>query len=154
MGKAPAAAGSPVQNACFGLADPLRLVLRTQPRSVNSFFILHSSFCLSSTARRLICSGTGKRIVTLKTNDSTPRILIVDDQPDVLEALRLLLKGEGYRIDTAHSPGRAMGLLEKRSSWPALRANARDFVERERTWRGSVGRYQRVYEELCAAGAH
>src|SRR5437588_6575397 len=34
----------------------------------------------------------------------TPRVLIADDQPDVLEALRLLLKGEGYRIDSAGSP--------------------------------------------------
>jgi DNA-binding NtrC family response regulator len=35
---------------------------------------------------------------------ATPRILIADDQPDVLEALRLLLKGEGYRIESAGSP--------------------------------------------------
>jgi DNA-binding NtrC family response regulator len=33
-----------------------------------------------------------------------PRILIADDQPDVLEALRLLLKGAGYQIVTAGSP--------------------------------------------------
>jgi DNA-binding NtrC family response regulator len=32
------------------------------------------------------------------------RILIADDQPDVLQALRLLLKAEGYRVDTAGSP--------------------------------------------------
>ena len=33
-----------------------------------------------------------------------PRILIADDQPDVLNALRLLLKGQGYEIETATSP--------------------------------------------------
>jgi phosphoserine phosphatase RsbU/P len=33
-----------------------------------------------------------------------PRTLIADDQPDVLEALRLLLKREGYQIDSASSP--------------------------------------------------
>src|SRR6266849_7505726 len=33
-----------------------------------------------------------------------PRVLIADDQPDVLEALRLLLKGEGYKIESAGSP--------------------------------------------------
>jgi DNA-binding NtrC family response regulator len=33
-----------------------------------------------------------------------PRILIADDQPDVLQALRLLLKGEGYELKTAASP--------------------------------------------------
>ena len=38
--------------------------------------------------------------------DSAPRILIADDQPDVLEALRLLLKGEGYQIESAASPQR------------------------------------------------
>ncbi|MDB4951173.1 MAG: sigma-54 factor interaction protein, partial [Gemmatimonadetes bacterium] len=38
------------------------------------------------------------------TAADAPRILIADDQPDVLEALRLLLKGEGFRIETATSP--------------------------------------------------
>jgi len=33
-----------------------------------------------------------------------PRILIADDQPDVLAALRLLLKAEHYEIQTASSP--------------------------------------------------
>jgi DNA-binding NtrC family response regulator len=34
----------------------------------------------------------------------TARILIADDQPDVLEALRLLLKGEGYQTESAALP--------------------------------------------------
>lgn len=38
------------------------------------------------------------------TEPAPPRILVADDQADVLEALRLLLKGEGYRITTASSP--------------------------------------------------
>src|SRR5688572_23487746 len=33
-----------------------------------------------------------------------PRILIADDQPDVIEALRLLLKSEGYATEAAKSP--------------------------------------------------
>lgn len=32
------------------------------------------------------------------------RVLLADDQADVLEALRLLLKGEGYEVGTARSP--------------------------------------------------
>ena len=43
---------------------------------------------------------------------ASPRILIADDQKDVLEALRLLLKGEGYHIDTANSPAGIMSQLE------------------------------------------
>lgn len=35
-------------------------------------------------------------------------VLVVDDQPDVREALRLLLKGAGYSIQTAESPADAL----------------------------------------------
>src|SRR6202167_4737253 len=42
------------------------------------------------------------------------RILIADDQADVLEALRLLLKGEGIEIETAHSPAGILAALETR----------------------------------------
>ena len=36
--------------------------------------------------------------------NSSPRVLIADDQQDVLDALRLLLKSEGFQIETATSP--------------------------------------------------
>jgi DNA-binding NtrC family response regulator len=45
-------------------------------------------------------------------DSSTPRILIADDQADVLEALRLLLKGEGYQIEAAMSPARILEALK------------------------------------------
>jgi sigma-B regulation protein RsbU (phosphoserine phosphatase) len=38
----------------------------------------------------------------------TRRILVVDDQPDILEAMRLLLKGGGYVADTAPTPELAL----------------------------------------------
>ena len=40
----------------------------------------------------------------MRSEPAIPRVLIADDQPDVLEALRLLLKGEGYKIESAGSP--------------------------------------------------
>jgi len=45
---------------------------------------------------------------------NAPRILIADDQPDVLAALRLLLKAEGYLIETAASPAAILAALEIR----------------------------------------
>src|SRR5271170_2321667 len=42
------------------------------------------------------------------------RILIADDQADVVEALRLLLKGEGYRIESAESPAEALRAIEQK----------------------------------------
>jgi DNA-binding NtrC family response regulator len=49
----------------------------------------------------------------LKLQSNNPRILIADDQPDVLEALRLLLKSEGYQIEAAVSPA---GVLQAAGS--------------------------------------
>src|SRR5271169_6765324 len=46
--------------------------------------------------------------------ESAPRILIADDQADVLEALRLLLKSEGYQIESAASPAAIIAALETR----------------------------------------
>ena len=42
-----------------------------------------------------------------------PRILIADDQPDVLEALRLLLKGQGFQIELASSPAGVLALARE-----------------------------------------
>jgi DNA-binding NtrC family response regulator len=44
----------------------------------------------------------------------TPRVLAADDQTDVLEALRLLLKPEGFELDTAESPRSLLAAAEAR----------------------------------------
>ena len=41
------------------------------------------------------------------------RILIADDQPDVLEALRILLKGEGHQTDAVKSIAGILDALNK-----------------------------------------
>jgi DNA-binding NtrC family response regulator len=50
----------------------------------------------------------------LSTGSDPSRILVADDQADVLEALRLLLKGEGFRIETTTSPAGILSAVEKR----------------------------------------
>ena len=54
-----------------------------------------------------------------KREDKPYRILVCDDQPDVLEALRLLLKGQGWHAVTADSP---------RSLLAAARADSFDLI--------------------------
>jgi len=49
----------------------------------------------------------------------TSRILIADDQRDVLEALQLLLKGEPFAVETAASPAAVLAALGK-SGFDAL----------------------------------
>ncbi len=46
--------------------------------------------------------------------DSPHRILVADDQSDVLEALRLLLKSEGYQTEAVKSPAAVVRALESR----------------------------------------
>jgi DNA-binding NtrC family response regulator len=56
----------------------------------------------------------------MKIVPSQTRILIADDQLDVLEALRLLLKREGYKIESAESPQQVLQMIENREYDVAL----------------------------------
>ena len=54
---------------------------------------------------------------SVNSHDATPavplRVLIAEDQPDVSEALRLLLKGAGYATEWANSPPRVLEALAR-----------------------------------------
>jgi DNA-binding NtrC family response regulator len=54
------------------------------------------------------------------TGSDPGRVLIADDQADVLEALRLLLKGEGFSTETTTSPAGILSAVEKRDFDAAL----------------------------------
>jgi PEP-CTERM/exosortase A-associated glycosyltransferase len=45
--------------------------------------------------------------------------------------------------------GKVLALLDDPSRWPRLRAAARRFVETERNWARSVGRYRQVYQRVA-----
>src|ERR1022692_4496873 len=51
----------------------------------------------------------------MKSSESRmPCILVADDQPDVLEALRFLIKGEGYQAVSVNSPAAVIHEVESR----------------------------------------
>lgn len=64
----------------------------------------------ASTGRGSPATGTES---VVNTNGTTTRLLIADDQKDVLEALKLVLKGEGFDVDLAMSPGAILAAVEK-----------------------------------------
>ena len=41
-----------------------------------------------------------------------PRLLVADDQPDVLEAVRMLARAHGFDVRTATSPAAVLALCE------------------------------------------
>ena len=49
----------------------------------------------------------------LVANFAPPRVLVADDQPDVIEALRLLLKAHGYQVVTATSPAAVLDAVRR-----------------------------------------
>jgi len=50
----------------------------------------------------------------LSDRDARPWILVADDQVDILESLRLLLKTEGFRVETVTSPEQVLSHVESR----------------------------------------
>jgi phosphoserine phosphatase RsbU/P len=51
-------------------------------------------------------------------NESAGRVLVADDQPDVLEAVRLLLKLNGFAVEAASSPAAVLAALAAARSEP------------------------------------
>ncbi len=49
----------------------------------------------------------------MEDSNHRPHILVADDQPDVLQALRLLLKGEDFQIETATSPAGVIAAIQE-----------------------------------------
>ena len=64
-------------------------------------------------APRFHARGGGSNLpATMNTTPTATRVLVADDDADVLHALRLLLKGEGYEVETATSPAGVMAAVE------------------------------------------
>jgi sigma-B regulation protein RsbU (phosphoserine phosphatase) len=64
-------------------------------------------------ARSLDPAGANNMLVSCDC-DALPRILIADDNPDLIDALRLLLKGARIEFDAVSSPEAALRALETR----------------------------------------
>ena len=64
--------------------------------------------------------SSGKAAKMTSASLPAPRILVADDQRDVIEALRLLLKPEGYQVGAVSSPAGVLEALQKQEFDAAL----------------------------------
>ncbi|MDX2465447.1 MAG: hypothetical protein QNK31_13165, partial [Porticoccus sp.] len=56
-----------------------------------------------------------------------------------------------FQADNANDLARVVTeLLGAKNSWPEMKINGRQFVEQDRNWANSVGRYQKVYGDIQA----
>ena len=68
---------------------------------------------LPSPTDRLPGIGMPTTPVTAPDVTVPARVLVADDQADVVEAVRLLLKLEGYQVDGVGSPGAVLAAVER-----------------------------------------
>ncbi|WP_374511447.1 TIGR04063 family PEP-CTERM/XrtA system glycosyltransferase [Niveibacterium sp.] len=79
------------------------------------------------------------------------RVFVASDVGGHRELIRDGETGVLFRAGNAVALADAVSrLLASPERWPALRAAGRQFVENERTWRNSVGRYRAIYSRLVA----
>src|SRR5690606_29950115 len=57
--------------------------------------------------------GAQRRVDRGRIVTSSPRILVADDQQDVLEALRMLLKAVGFEMGSASSPAGVVKAVQR-----------------------------------------
>ena len=80
------------------------------------------------------------------------RLVVASDVGGHRELVEHGKTGMLFRAGDAEALAQAvLHLLLAPASWPALRRQARAFVETERSWSASVGRYAPVYVRLAAA---
>jgi PEP-CTERM/exosortase A-associated glycosyltransferase len=77
-------------------------------------------------------------------------LLVASDVGGHRELIRHGETGMLFQAGSAQALAQAiLDLLDRREHWPRLRAQGRAFVEAERTWAASVGRYEEVYGRLA-----
>src|SRR5271163_3622999 len=63
----------------------------------------------------MLAERIGKDALSTGQAESSCRLLIADDQPHILEALRLLLKPEGYQLEMVRTPALVLEALARES---------------------------------------
>src|ERR1041385_4996867 len=88
------------------------------PRS--SFPASEASCCFARPARVKLLTNHERDGLESPRVRLMPRVLIADDQPAVIEALRLLLKGEGFETRAVASPADVAEALSRQTFDVAL----------------------------------
>src|SRR5215471_11214249 len=87
-----------------------------EPNSASNFTTLTGTFPMANPSKHLMARALDQPGDNMRVScEAQPRILIADDQPDLIDALRLLLKGEGIDYDAVTSPEAALGAVGSRA---------------------------------------
>ena len=135
--------------AQVGIADRVIFVGRVAHAQVQRYYELIDVLAYPRLPSRLT-----ELVTPLKPLEAMAqgRMLVASDVGGHLELIRDGETGFLFRSGDAAALAAVVGnLLTRRETWPQVLAQARRFVEVERTWTNSVARYAEVYRRALAA---
>ena len=149
VGGGPQDAALKTQAQTLGVADKVVFTGRVPHAEVQRYYDLIDVLAYPRHSMRLT-----ELVTPLKPLEAMAqgRLLVASDVGGHKELIRDGDTGVLFRAGSATSLTDAVdGLLQRRETWPALRAAGRAFVERERQWAASAQHYRPVFERLAAA---
>lgn len=152
VGGGPQEASLKAQVAAAGMQDHVIFAGRVAHAEVQRYYELMDVLAYPRLPTRLT-----ELVTPLKPLEAMAqgRMLIASDVGGHRELIRHGETGFLFRAGDELALERAMdGVLARRTLWPQIRAQARRFVEQERTWTASVGRYRAVYQQALSAHGH
>ena len=136
------------QAAAIGIAERVVFVGRVPHKDVQRYYDLIDILAYPRLPIRLT-----ELVTPLKPLEAMAqgRMFVASDVGGHRELVRHGETGFLFKAgDAVALAGAIEGLLAQRSQWPQIRAQARRFVEVERTWAASVARYGEVYRRALA----
>ena len=138
------------QAQALNIADQVMFTGRVPHAEINRYYDLIDVLVYPRLSMRLT-----ELVTPLKPLEAMAQgqLFIASDVGGHRELIRDGETGVLFRAgDAADLTAKTLELLAHPERWPMLKNNGRRFVEQERTWRNSVGRYQKIYENLMIRG--
>jgi len=146
VGGGPQDAALKAQAQALGVADKVVFTGRVPHAEVQRYYDLVDVLAYPRHSMRLT-----ELVTPLKPLEAMAqgRLLVASDVGGHKELIRDGETGVLFRAGSADALTQAvLGLLQRRETWPALRAAGRRFVETERHWAASAAHYKPVFERL------
>jgi PEP-CTERM/exosortase A-associated glycosyltransferase len=134
------------QSAALGVADKVCFTGRVPHEQVNRYYDLIDILVYPRLSMRLT-----ELVTPLKPLEAMAqgRLVVASDVGGHRELMADGRTAMLFRAgDVDALAAKVLELIDSKESWPRLRAQARRYVEEERTWEASAGRYREIYSRL------
>ena len=152
VGGGPQEAQLKQQTAELGISDKVVFAGRVPHVDVNHYYDLVDVLVYPRQRMRLT-----ELVTPLKPLEAMAqgKLFVASDVGGHRELIRDGETGVLFKAEDPHSLAeKVLDLLQSEEKWPALKQAGRRYVENERNWKVSVGRYEGIYRSLLAGSSH